>query len=189
MASHHLIDTYLDELRRRLTDDAVDELADGLYETWHHFLGQGLTATDAAHAAIAEFGSPTQITGAFVSHSSGRTTARLLLATGPVVGASWGASLVAARAWSWPVPTAAAGAFALTLVGVVALLVAAATSRHDHRRTRLGHVGAVGLMALDIAMLAAVPLVAPVIVWPMAVAMTASLVRIAITGRTWGSRH
>ena len=34
MASHDLIEAYLAELRRRLPADTVDELADGLIETY-----------------------------------------------------------------------------------------------------------------------------------------------------------
>jgi hypothetical protein len=141
MASNPLIDAYLDDLYSRLPRDTVDELADGLHETWQHHRDQGLTPTAAAHAAIAEFGSPTQITDAFIVHASGRHTARLLLTTSPIIGVCWGAGLVAAHA-TWPVPDAAAAAMAASLIGVVACLVLAATSRHDYGRTRLGHLGA-----------------------------------------------
>lgn len=34
MASHHLIQEHLAELARHLPADTVDELADGLIETW-----------------------------------------------------------------------------------------------------------------------------------------------------------
>lgn len=41
MAGHHqLIDAYLDEMADRLPVDAVDELTDGLLETWNHHLDQ-----------------------------------------------------------------------------------------------------------------------------------------------------
>lgn len=183
MASHQLIDTYLADLAGRLPADAVEELADGLLETWHRHLDRGLTPAAAAHTAIAEFGTATQITDAFVTQATGRRTARMLLSTGPIVGACWCASLMAARAWTWPVPAAAAASFAITLLAVVACLVAAATSRHSYRRTRLGDLGAFGLVALDVAILAAVLLAAPVFVWPMALAVPASLCRVGITLR------
>jgi hypothetical protein len=183
MASHHLIDAHLDGLAGRLPADAVDELADGLLETWHYHVNQGLTSTEAAHAAIAEFGTPTQITDAFVAHAPGRRIARTLLATGPIFGACWGTSLITAHAWTWPIPTAAAAAYASTVVTVVACLIVAATSQHNFRRTRLGNIGAAGLVALDTAMLAAVMLIAPTLVWPMAVAIPASLARIAVSLR------
>jgi hypothetical protein len=183
MASHQLIDAYVDQLSRRLPADTVDELADGLHETWRRHLEEGLTSAEAAEAAIAEFGTPAQVTDAFVTHAAGRRAARLLLATGPVFGVCWGASLIVAHAWTWSVPAAARGLFAVALVGVVVCLIAAATSRHDFRRTRLGHVGAGGLIALDAVMLTAVALAAPALVWPMTIAIPASLARVGLTLR------
>ncbi|SIM56828.1 permease prefix domain 1-containing protein [Micromonospora cremea] len=181
MASHQLIDAHLGVLARRLPSGTVDELADGLTETWRHHLAAGLPPADAARAAIAEFGTVDQITDAFVVHSPSRRTARMLLATGPLVGASWGATLVAAHAWSWPVPAPAAAVFGLTLLAVVASLITAATSRRSYRRARLGDAGGLGLVALDVAMVAAVLLVAPTLVWPMLVAVPVSLARIGLT--------
>jgi hypothetical protein len=183
MAGHQLIDEHLGRLAAQLPADAVDELADGLIEAWQHRLAAGLPPADAARAAIAEFGSADQITRAFVTQSPGRRTALALLATGPMVGLCWGASLVTARAWTWPVPTAAMVAFGLTLLAVVAALVSAATSRGSYRRTRLGAAGGAALVTLDAAMLATVLTVAPVLVWPMVVAIPASLVRIGLTVR------
>jgi hypothetical protein len=180
MASHQLIDAYVAELTSRLPANAVAELADGLLETWHHHLGQGLPPTEAARAAIAEFGTPTEINDAFTAQAPGRRTARILLATGPIFGACWGSSLIASRAWTWPVPASAAAVFAAALVTVVTCLVAAATSRHSYRRTRLGNLGAAGLVALDLTMLAAVLLAAPAPAWPMALAIPASLARIGV---------
>jgi hypothetical protein len=183
MASHPLIEAQLDELAGRLPAEAVDELADGMLETWHRHLDQGLPATEAAHAAIAEFGAAPQIVDAFVEHAGGRRTAQILLATGPIVGACWGASLITAKAWTWPVPAVAAAGFAVSLLTVVACLVAAATSRHNYHRTRLGDLGAVGLVTLDVAMIAAVVMAAPALVWPMVLAVPASLIRVATTLR------
>jgi hypothetical protein len=181
MAGYPLIDAYLGELAGRLPSDAVDELADGLHETWCHHLDQGLTPSAAARAAIAEFGTPHQITGAFVAHATGRRTARTLLVTGPLFGVCWGTSLIAAKAWAWPIPAIAGAAFAVSLLAVVGCLVAAATSQHNYRRTRLGNLGAAGLIALDAAMITAVTFAAPTLVWPMAIAIPASLIRIATT--------
>ena len=48
MAHHHLIEDYLATLRRRLPADAVDELADGLAETYQHHLWRGLDVDYAA---------------------------------------------------------------------------------------------------------------------------------------------
>ena len=181
MAGHQLIDDHLAVLAHRLPADAVDELADGLMETWQHRCDAGLPPDQAAHAAVAEFGTPEQITRAFVAQAPGRRTARLLLATGPVVGACWGASLIAAHVWAWPVPGTVAALFGLALVGVVAALLASATARHSYRRTRLGTAGGLGLVALDAAVITMALVVAPTLAWPVAVAISASLARIGLT--------
>jgi hypothetical protein len=183
VAGHRLIEDQLAALADRLPADAVAELTDGLLETWQHRLAAGLPPEAAARAAIAEFGDPDQITRAFVAQAPGRRTALALLATGPLVGVCWGASLLTARVWTWPLPTAGVAAYALALLAVVATLVTSATSRRSHRRARLGTAGGAGLVVLDVAMLAAVLIAAPVLVWPMVVAIPASLARIGLTVR------
>jgi hypothetical protein len=179
MASHELIEEYLADLAGRLPANAVDELADGLAETWQHHLRTGLAPTAAAHAAITEFGSITQVTDAFVTVAPGRRLSRILLATGPLVGASWGISLAVAQVRTWPVPFPAAAGYLLLLLAVVAALIAAATSHHSYRRTRLGVLAAYGLIALDLGMIAA-SLHLTAFVWPMAIAIPASLTRVAV---------
>jgi hypothetical protein len=134
MAGHQLIDNHLARLARHLPADAVDELADGLTESWHRHLAAGLAPTDAAHAAIADFGTPDQTIRAFVKHSPGRRMARTLLATGPVMALCWGPNLIMTHAWAWPITPAAKAGYALTLVTVVAALAAAATSQRSLRR-------------------------------------------------------
>ena len=161
MAGHDLIDAYLATLARRLPTEVVDELADGLAETWQSHVGRGLRPAAAARAAIAEFGTPDQVVDAFVRQAPGRRTARLLLASGPVAGVCWGASLRGAHAWTWPVPRPAAALFGAALVAVAAALAVAATSRHSYRRTRLGGIGAFGLLVLDATMVSAALLAAP----------------------------
>ena len=183
MASHQLIDAYLAGLARQLPADTVDELADGLIETWHHHLGGGLTPERAARAAIAEFGAADRIADEFVAHAPGRRIARLLLLTGPVMGACWGTSLVATKVWTWPIPIALGLAYPAVLLATVALLVGAATSRHSYRRTRLGGLAALVLIVLDAAMIGAVGILAPTLVWLMAVAVAASMARIGWTIR------
>jgi hypothetical protein len=184
MASHALIDAYLAELARRLPDSAVDELADGLTETWQHHLTTGLDPTAAAGAAIAEFGTAEQITAAFVAQAPGRRTAQALLATGPLVGICWGASLIAAHIWTWPIPAPAAAAYAIGLMAVVASLVMATTGRRNYRRTRLGTAGGLGLVLLDVVMLTAVLHLAPTLAWPMLAAIPASIIRVGLTLQT-----
>ena len=184
MASHQLIDTYLAGLAARLPTDTVDELADGLIETWQHRRALGLAPDQAARAAIAEFGAADHIINEFVVQAPGRRSARLLLATGPIMGACWGASLLTAKVWTWPIPLPVGAAYAIALTTVVAMLLAAATSRHSYRRTRLGTAGALAVAVLDATMLAAVAVLAPVLVWPMAAAIPASLARIGLTIRS-----
>ncbi len=89
MADHDLIRGYLDELARRLPAGAVEELADGLEETYQHHRRRGLSATDAARSAIAEFGHPRRVTTAFAHQSAGHRTAIALLATAPVFALLW----------------------------------------------------------------------------------------------------
>lgn len=182
MADHVLIGTHLAVLRRRLPAQVVDELGDGLTETYQHHRARGLDPAAAAAAAVAEFGDPDLITAAFTRQAPGRRAAVALLATAPVYAACWGTSLIISRAWTWPIPTAAGVAFGLTLLGVAALFAAAATGR-SYSRTRLAIAGGVGLVGLDAAMLAAVLLAAPALVWPMAIAIPASLARVAFTVR------
>lgn len=184
MASHQLIDDYLADLARRLPADAVDELADGITETWQRHVANGEPPPAAAHTAIAEFGTTEQIIAAFVAQAPGRRTALALLATGPLVGVCWGTSLIAAHVWTWPIPPAVATAYALGFLATVATLATAATSRRNYRRTRLGTAGGLGLVLLDIGMLAAVALLAPTLTWPMLAAIPASVIRIGLTLHT-----
>ncbi len=184
MAGHDLIERHLAALARHLPTSAADELADGLIETYQHQLARGLDPDTAATAAVAEFGDPGHILAAFTRHAPGRRTALVLLATGPVFAACWGPSLILGQAWTWPIPFAAEVAFGLVLLGIVATLAVAATSKHDYHRTRLAAAGGIGLVVLDIAMLAAALLAAPALVWPMAVAIPASVARIGLTIRS-----
>ena len=182
MAGHALIDAHLAQLARNLPADAVEELADGLTETYEHHLASGQPPTAAATAAITEFGEPAQITAAFTHHSPGRRAALAMLATGPVLAACWAPSLITTHAWTWPVPLAAGLALGVALLAVVGVLAVAATSR-SYPGTRLGGVGAVGIVALDTTTVALVLIAAPDMVWPMAIAIPASLIRVGLTAR------
>jgi hypothetical protein len=183
MASHELITAQLDQLARRLPAPAVDELADGLITTYEQQLARGLAPADAAEAAIDEFGRPDDIVAAFVHHSPGRRTARVLLASGPLLAAVWAPSLVLNHAWTWPVAPAAVAAFGLALAAVVGALVTAATNQHHPRRDALAPVGAGGLMLLDATAVAVIILVAPAIATIMVIAVAASVIRIGLTAR------
>jgi hypothetical protein len=91
MPGPRLIDDYLAALSVDLPGRIVDELSDGLDETYHRHLGQSHDPETAARAAVAEFGEPRVIVAAFTDASRGRKTARRLLAAGPVVGLCWAA--------------------------------------------------------------------------------------------------
>jgi hypothetical protein len=183
VAGHHLIDAYLATLARRLSTDAVDELADGLTEAYLRHRSAGLAPDAAADAAITEFGTPDLVLAAFVRQAPGRRVAWALLCSGPVVGLCWGTALVMDHAWTWPVPAVLRAAFGVTLLGVVAMLVLAATGRRSYRRTRIAAGAALCLIGLDGAILTAIALIAPPFVWPMALAVPASLTRMALTAR------
>ena len=99
MSESRLISEYLTGLSADLPGRIVEELADGLAETYHCYLGQGLPADAAAQAAVAEFGEPHVIVAAFTEASRGRRTARRLLGAGPAVGVCWAIVLISARAW------------------------------------------------------------------------------------------
>jgi hypothetical protein len=183
MAGHDLIETYLADLSGRLPADAVDELADGLTETYHRHLSTGVDGATAARRAIVEFGEPDAVLAAFVAESPGRRTARTLLWSGPTVGLCWGAALVAGRAWTWPVPAPLRLALGAALLTVIGTLVAAATARRSYHRTRLATIAGLVLIVLDSTMLTAVALVAVPFVWPMVLAVPASLTRLVLTAR------
>ena len=183
MASHDLIEAYLAELRRRLPADAVDELADGLIETYEGQLAAGADHDTAARRAIVEFGAPGTIVGAFARESPGRRAALRLLVTGPFVGLCWAATLLSGHASTWPVPVPFRLAVGLGLLLTIAALATAATSRHSYARTRLAVLGGCGLIALDTTMIVIAVLIAPAFVWPMAAAIPASLTRIGGTLR------
>jgi hypothetical protein len=180
VASHRLIDDYLARLAGRLPAEVMDELADGLIETWQHNLDQGRGPDEAAQVAIAEFGPAERVADEFVAQSPGRRAARLMLASGPIMAICWGPSLVAAKVWTWPVPRPAAAAYALVFFAVVVALLVAASSRHSLRRTQAGLAGSFVLMGLDAAMVTAAVALTPAFVWPMAVAIPASLARIGL---------
>jgi hypothetical protein len=183
VAGHHLIDAYLAAAARQLPAEAVDELTDGLAETYRAQRSGGLDPDAAAAAAIAQFGSLDLVLSAFVQQSPGRRVARALLRSGPLVGACWAAALIAGHAWTWPIPTPLRVVFGSALVVVVALLAVAATSRRSYRRTHAGAAGGIALIVLDAAALTAVLVAAPGLAWPTAVAGLASFVRMVWTTR------
>jgi hypothetical protein len=184
MAEPSLITGYLAELSAQLPAPVVEELADGLDQTLRHYLGEGLGATAAAEAAIAEFGQPQVILAAFTRAHPARRAARRLLATGPIVAGCWAGELITGRAWSWPVPVEARIIVGVTLITVTGLLGAAALGNRYRSVGRAGTAGCIGVATLDSSMLIAVPLAVPAVAWPLILAATASAVRIAVTARS-----
>lgn len=184
MAEPGLIGGYLAELSAQLPAPIVAELADGLDQTHQHYLQQGLGPDAAAKAALAEFGEPQIIVAAFSHANPARRAARRLLATGPMVGACWGAALIINRAWTWPVPVGVRILLGMALITVIALLAAAAFSGHYRSAGRAATAGCIGMTALDATMLIAILLAAPAVVWPIIVATAASVARITFTARS-----
>ena len=185
MAPSRLIGDYLASLSAQLPAPVVAELADGLDQTRRRYLDQGLGADAAATAAVAEFGDPRVVLAAFTRASPARRAARRLLATGPVVGACWGAALILNRAWTWPVlPVGARILIGAALITVIGLLAAAAFGRRYRPAVRAGAAGCLGITALDATMLAVIVLAAPAVIWPIIVAMTASAARITFTAHS-----
>ena len=178
-----LISSYLAGLNRSLPADLTEELADGLAAAREQHQAAGLGADEAARAAVAEFGSARKLAEDFTRQAPGRRAARLLLASGPAVGACWGAALIATRAWTWPVPDAARLAVGAVLLLTIAVLAGAATSTRSYRRTRLAVPGGIALIALDMTMTTAVLTIAPAVTWILAIGVVASLTRIGMTVR------
>lgn len=182
MAGHDLIDAYLAELAQELPSEAVDELADGLEETYRRHTGSGVDPARAAATATAEFGLPEQIVEAFARHSAGRRTALALLVTGPLFAVLWSTTLITGHVWNWSVPDGAVLTFGAGLLATVGVFVVAATGR-SYRRTRLAAPACAVLVLLDAAMIASLGFAAPALTWPMALAVPASLVRIGFVSR------
>jgi hypothetical protein len=182
-----LIEDYRAALSAQLPASIVDELADGLAETYRNYLDRGLAPDAAARAAVAEFGEPALVAGAFTRASPARRTARRLLVTGPVVGACWGAVLVAGRAWTWPVPVAARVLAGMTLAGAAAMLVAAALLPKYRPARRAAMAACAGFAAVDVAAVAAAAVLARHVPWPVLLAVPASASRAAFTARAMRS--
>jgi hypothetical protein len=128
-----LITSHLDALASQLPGPVVEELADGLGETYRRHLGLGLGPEAAAQAAVAEFGEPELIAAEYARAHPARRAARRLLAIGPLVGSCWAVALLTGRAWTWPVPLAARIVPGVMLVAVVALQMGGGRGRDRQR--------------------------------------------------------
>lgn len=181
MAEPRLIRDYRAGLARRLPDSIVDELIDGLEQTYLHHLGAGLIPDAAAREALAEFGDLHTLTDLFAAEATARRAARWLLATGPLVGGCWATLLITARAWDWPVPALARAGFGLLLCAVIALLVIAARTGNYRRGQHAATLACLGLVALD-AVLGALLLSSAMHGWLMVLAVV-GCIRITFTVR------
>jgi hypothetical protein len=179
--SSALINDYVAGLHQRLPATVADEAADGLIETYEHYLATGSGEQAAAQAAVAEFGDLALVVGEFTRQAPGRRAARMLLATGPVVGACWAAALILSRAWTWPVPGAVRLSFGAILLLAIMVLAVAATSRRSYRRTRFTAAASPVILVLDATAVTAVMLAAPALTRVLGIAIAASLTRMAFT--------
>jgi hypothetical protein len=183
MPGPSLISDYLTVLSAQLPAEVVEELADGLDQTCQRYARQGLDLDSAAGAALAEFGEPHVVVAAFTRLSPARRAARRLLAAGPVVGACWAGALITGRAWTWPVPLAVRVLLGLALIAVAGLLAAAAFGRQYRPVGRAAVAGCAGIATLDAAMLIAVIIAAPTVIWPLLLPLAASAGRLTFAVR------
>jgi hypothetical protein len=203
-----LIRSYLAALAARLPSSIVEELADGLTETFRFYVSSGQDAEEAATSAVAEFGSPETVVAGFAQVNPARRAARRLLRIGPVVGACWVAALLTSwpgrpgglggvdrahrfggagglgGAWAgWAVPGPAWVVTGLVLAGLIGLLAVAALGGRYRLAAATGVAGCFGFATLDVVLIiGAVFLLAPV-GWITAAAIAASFARIAVTAR------
>lgn len=217
MNAGRTVPSYLTEISarlpgsRRVRAGIVAELHAGLLDAIDACQAAGLSADQAATAAMREFGDPAQIAAAFgpeVGARHARSTALALVRTGPVIGLLWTAAGLASHIgirglapWHWTgmppgAPVLFAAAFAtLGVTAWAALLTVAATGRFTRwlpRRSRLGPVTAAfagfGFAAVDtimLTLLGAALLTAPgrLAPVPVAAAAAASLARLILARR------
>jgi hypothetical protein len=181
MPEPRLIRDYLAVLAAQLPAPIVDELADGLAETYQSYLRQGLALDLAAESAVAEFGDPLVIGAEFARVNPARRGARRLLLTGPVVGGCWAAVLITGRAWAWPIPLPARIGFGLLLLTVIGLLTAAVLGTRYQAASRAGIAGCLGIAAIDTLAITSAMLAIPTMTLVMIAAMAASTARIALS--------
>ena len=181
MPEPRLIRDYLAVLAAQLPAQIVEELADGLAETYQSYLRQGLTPDLAAESALAEFGGPHVIVAEFAQVNPARRGARRLLLAGPAVGGCWAAVLITGRAWAWPIPLPARIGFGLVLLTVIGLLAAAALGTRYQAAARAGIAGCLGITAIDTIAITGAVLASPTVTPVIAGAMAASTARIALS--------
>lgn len=183
MPEPRLIADYFACFSARLPARIADELADGLDQAYRGHRERGLDQDAAARAAIAEFGDQDLIVAGFTAASPARQAARRLLITGPGAGLCWGAALITARAWRWPVPVAGRAACGAALLLIIGLLAAAALGRNYRPVIRAATAGCLGMTLLDLTAISLASASISSLNWPVAAAITASALRLAYTLR------
>ena len=179
-----LLATYVLGLRRNLPGPVADEAADGLIETYEHHRASGAGEQQAARAALADFGDLAVVVDAYTRQAPGRLAARWLIVTGPVVGASWALALIAGHAWTWAIPGLVRLAFGVLLLASIALLLAAATSRHSYQRTRLTLLASPVFCVMDATAIVVALAYAPSVGLALLLAVAASAGRLVFGGMT-----
>jgi hypothetical protein len=177
VAQPGLIDDYLAQLAGRLPAAIVAELADGLHETYLTYRHAGLPDEQAAGHAVAEFGDPNTVIAGFLAANPARRTARILLLTGPVVGAAWAAAVLMLHTWNWPVPVAARIGFGTTLITGIGLLAIAAFAQQYRRATRNAAAACLVVLAVDATMLGYLGAAGLLTTWPAVLAAPLSATR------------
>jgi hypothetical protein len=178
---HPAVTGYLGLLAEQLPGDLVDELSDGLLQTYQRHARVGDPDT-AATAAIAEFGDVSTVLNACVQACPGRQAARRLLLTGPLVGAAWACALVVTTAWTWQLPPLVPVLLAFTLFTTIAALVVGSAGRVSYRRTStLGSIAAIAVLLIDTSLPVAALVAAPAVNAAVLLAIGASLTRLVWT--------
>jgi len=185
VAEHCLIADYHAALAAGLPAELADEVIDGLIEADAKYRQQGLDAENAARAAITEFGEPSLVVEEFTRVSPAKRIARRLMVTGPVVGLCWGAALIDARAWQWPVPGLIRLALGAVLAASVIVLVIAVLARRYRRVHRASMVACIGLAALDALAVTAALVGAPSFGWLLGLAACVSTARLTFVARSF----
>lgn len=183
MAEPRLIADYRSALSRRLPEPLVDEIADGLAETYQYYVATGVAPDQAAQTALAEFGDADTIAAAFAVDAPARRAARALIATGPIAGVCWVLALISGHAWHWVLPGFATVGIGVMLAAIIVLLQCAARTGSYRLGRRAMTVACLGLIALDCSLIAAMALPGTVRAWPVALAVAAGTMRACFTAR------
>jgi hypothetical protein len=185
VAEHSLIADYHAVLAAGLPAELADEVIDGLIEADAKYRQRGLNPEDAAWAAITEFGEPSLVIEEFARATPAKRIARRLMVTGPVVGLCWGAALIDARAWQWPVPGPIRLVLGAVLAASVTVLVIAVLARRYRPVHRASTAACIGLAALDALAVTAALVGAPSFGWLLGLAASVSAARFTFVARSF----